>query len=91
MNPSATQPTAVRPLLVCAGAITLFTLLALWPLSSPPHAAAQVPDSGAQRAAMLVEMRTTNQRLAEIIGLLKEIRANTAAPAAKPQTASPQR
>lgn len=58
-----------------AGALVASCALALWSVAwSPPTALAQVPDSGAQRAEMLREQRTTNQKLEEIAGLLREIR-----------------
>jgi|GEM_PF-1395059 len=47
-------------------------------VSQPPPAYGQVPDSGAQRLHMIKEMKTTNQKLSEIAGLLKEIRDLTA-------------
>ncbi|QOJ13918.1 MAG: hypothetical protein HRU75_04345 [Planctomycetia bacterium] len=78
-----------RSLMVLAAIGGLFALTALWPLSSPPQAQAQVPDSGAQRAAMLAELRATNQKLAEIAEILREIRTNTAPAGAK--TAAPAR
>ena len=43
-------------------------------VNQPPPAYGQVPDSGAQRLRMIKEMSTTNQKLTEIVGLLKEIR-----------------
>ena len=48
---------------------------ALWlGLSRPPAALAQVPDSGAQRNAMIKELRESNRKLADITGLLREVR-----------------
>ncbi len=35
---------------------------------------AQVPDSGAQRAELIAEQKLTNQKLSEVVGLLREIR-----------------
>jgi cell division protein FtsB len=40
----------------------------------PPPAYGQVPDSGAQRNEMIQQLRTTNQKLTEIVKLLTEIR-----------------
>lgn len=46
-------------------------------LASSPTAAAypQVPDSGAQRMLMIEELRTANRQLAEVVALLREIKA----------------
>lgn len=52
--------------------------LALPALSVP--VAAQVPDSGAQRNAMIVELQKSNQRLTEILDVLRQIRDRQAAP-----------
>ncbi len=53
---------------------------------------AQVPDSGAQRVEMLAEQKVTNQRLAEIVGLLREIRdQGVPGKVAKPLTPPPGR
>jgi hypothetical protein len=43
-------------------------------LITPRPAQAQIPDSGAQFNEMIVEMKTTNQKLTEVVSLLKEIR-----------------
>lgn len=40
----------------------------------PQTARAQIPDSGAQREVMIQELRTANQKLTEIAGILREIR-----------------
>jgi hypothetical protein len=45
-----------------------------WGLAPPPSAGAQVPDSGAQRLRMIAQLRTSNEKLTEIAGLLREIR-----------------
>jgi hypothetical protein len=57
------------------------TLMAgmLWlGVNSPPPAYGQVPDSGAQRQRMIKEMVTTNEKLTEIVNLLKQIRDQAA-------------
>ena len=47
----------------------------LWSgLSAPPAALGQAHDSGAQRLAMVKELRTMNGKLSEVADLLKEIR-----------------
>jgi hypothetical protein len=57
------------------GGATLLFVGLLWQfVVQPPPAYGQVPDSGAQRNAMLREMATTNKKLTEIANLLKEIR-----------------
>ena len=43
-------------------------------VSAPPAAYAQVPDSGAQRNELIKQQRVTNQKLAQIVQLLTEIR-----------------
>ncbi len=59
----------------CWGAALLAVSGALWLGIRPPAPAyAQVPDSGAQRLEMIKELQTTNASLAEIAGLLREIR-----------------
>lgn len=40
-------------------------------VARPP---AQIPDAGAQRIQLLREQQTTNQRLTEVVALLREIR-----------------
>jgi len=68
------------------------TLLAgiLWlGVESPPPAYGQVPDSGAQRQRMIKEMVTTNQKLTEVVNLLKQIRDQTAGDADSKQPGTP--
>jgi hypothetical protein len=61
------------------GAATLLLVGLLWQgISQPPPAYGQVPDSGAQRQRMIKEMVTTNQKLTEVVALLKQIRDQTA-------------
>lgn len=43
-------------------------------IARPPAALAQIPDAGAQRIQMLREQQTTNQKLTEVVALLREIR-----------------
>ena len=58
----------------------------LWQgVNSPPAAYGQVPDSGAQRQRIIKEMVTSNQKLAEMVELLKQIRDQTAGDAASRQ------
>ncbi|MEW6251156.1 MAG: hypothetical protein AB1716_10950 [Planctomycetota bacterium] len=40
----------------------------------PVYAQVPVPDAGAQRKEMLVELRAANQKLTEMLALLKQIR-----------------
>jgi len=57
------------------GGLTVLAAGLLWQgLARPPAAYGQVPDSGAQRNEMIIELRTSNQKLAEIATLLREIR-----------------
>ena len=57
------------------GAATVLAGVLMWSgLSAPRVAYAQVPDSGSQRNEMIKELRTSNQKLTEIAGLLREIR-----------------
>ncbi len=56
------------------GAMVLASALLWQALSTPRIALAQVPDSGQQRNEMIQELRISNQKLTEIIGLLREIR-----------------
>ena len=61
------------------GVATALMAGVLWlGVSSPPPAYGQVPDSGAQRQRMIREMVTTNQKLGEVVDLLKQIRDQTA-------------
>ena len=57
------------------GAGVMLVAGGLWlSLSSPRPALAQVPDSGAQRNAMIKELRGINGKLGEVADLLREIR-----------------
>jgi hypothetical protein len=63
------------------GGLTVLAAGLLWQgLARPPAAYGQVPDSGAQRYEMITELRTSNQKLTEVVALLKEIRDLQAAP-----------
>lgn len=44
------------------------------PLIAPRAAVAQIPDSGRQRDLLIKEQQITNERLGEVVGLLREIR-----------------
>ena len=59
-------------LLGIATAIGLATMVGA--VARPPTALAQIPDSGAQRLRMLNEQQITNQKLTEVVTLLREIR-----------------
>jgi lipid-A-disaccharide synthase-like uncharacterized protein len=61
-------------LIAFSGALLLVGVLLGQGLLTPRAAQAQIPDSGAQLNAMITEMKTTNQKLTEVVGLLKEIR-----------------
>ena len=67
------------------GACAVLVAGTLWlNLTAPAPALAQVPDSGAQRNAMIKELRSMNGKLTEIAGLLREIRDDARkAPAAR--------
>lgn len=58
--------------------------------SAPAPAFTQIPDSGAQRAAMLQELRALNEKLATMVELLRDIRDGRVGtpPAAKAADAS---
>ena len=57
------------------GIVTAIAVAALWSgIATPPPAQAQIPDSGAQRHAIVRELQVNNQRLSEAVDLLKEIR-----------------
>ncbi len=63
------------------GGLTVLAAALLWQgLAKPPAAYGQVPDSGAQRNEMINEQRTTNQKLTEVVALLREIRDLQAVP-----------
>ena len=63
------------PAFVCGG-LTVLVAAVLWQgVASPRTAYGQAPpDSGAQRDEQIKEQRITNQKLTEIIGLLRNIR-----------------
>lgn len=62
------------------GAVTMLLGLVLFrAVASPPAALAQIPDSGAQRVAMLTELRGMNVKLGEIAATLRQIRDQKAA------------
>lgn len=57
------------------GIVTAIGLAAMvGAVARPPTALAQIPDSGAQRIRMLNEQKITNQKLTEVVTLLREIR-----------------
>ena len=73
MNAKNTTPsTTTQKLLTAVLALQGLTLLGLWtgqPGLAP--AAAAIPDPGAQRESLVVEMKATNQKLDALIELLK--------------------
>jgi hypothetical protein len=74
------------------GVGTALMVVTLWlGLNSPPPAYGQVPDSGAQRQRMIKEMVTTNEKLTEVVNLLKQIRDQgaDASSAKKPAPSGP--
>jgi hypothetical protein len=73
---------------VGAGCTALVYGLMQLVLSVPP-AQAQVPDSGAQRNAMITELQRANEQLAQIVVLLKEQRETPRA--AQPKVAEKSR
>lgn len=57
------------------GALMVLVLaFATWPATNPPAAYGQLPDAAAQRAELVMQARVTNEKLAEIARLLREIR-----------------
>jgi hypothetical protein len=71
--------------------VTVIAVLAWFGLGAPPPAYGQLPDSGAQRADLIREAHTTNVKLDEIAGLLREIRddARAANPAKNKPASAP--
>lgn len=67
------------------GLATLVLAGLLWQaVIQPPAVYAQIPDSGAQRNHMIKEQAVTNQKLTQVVDLLREIRdLNKAESAAK--------
>ena len=70
-----------RPWSVAAATCALILLGAVLGqgVIAPSTAHAQIPDSGAQFNEMIVELKGANQKLTEVVGLLKEIRDAQAA------------
>ena len=66
-------------------AVALFAAMLLWRSSPAQPAYAQLPDAGAQREAIVRELRTTNAKLGEITELLKQIREQTKPVAEEPK------
>ncbi len=62
------------PAYLLGAATMLFGLVLYRTAAAPPAALAQIPDSGAQRVAMLAELRGMNQKLGEIAATLRQIR-----------------
>ncbi len=62
-----------RWILASIAALLAIVAVELW-VASPPDAVchAQIPDSGRQRQDMLAEARQTNERLSEILDVLKK-------------------
>lgn len=73
---------AYRPYLL--GALTALVLTAGWSWLGGTPAVAQVPDSGAQRNAMIVELQKSNEKLDAILKVLMEIRDRQAGVASGP-------
>lgn len=76
------------------GGLTVLAAGLLWQsLADPPRAYGQVPDSGQQRIEMISELKASNQKLAEVVTLLREIRDLQAGarkdPAVKPASLKP--
>ncbi len=59
---------------VFGAACTLSAAFLYQSFYQPPAAQAQIPDSGQQRYEMVQELKSANKKLAEIVGLLTEIR-----------------
>lgn len=77
---------ASRPYVL--GLLTAILAVGGWSWLSGTSAAAQVPDSGAQRNAMIVELQKSNEKLDAILKVLKEIRDREAAMAKPPAPTS---
>ncbi len=74
------------------GAAALLACVLVWgELSRPGVALAQVPDSGAQRAQMIAELKTANIRLGEMLVVLREIRDGEKPKGGEPPPAKPGR
>jgi len=72
---SATTPKRGNWAAYVLGGLAVLAAGLLWQgLGRPPAAYGQVPDSGAQRLEMINELRTSNQKLTEVVALLREIR-----------------
>ncbi len=65
------KPYRFSAVAVIAGALVVAGWLAAPP---PPRAVGQIPDSGKQRREMIVELRRTNDQLAQVVKLLTELR-----------------
>ena len=72
------------------GMLTIAVAAVAWNGLSPRPAYAQLPDSGAQRNELIAEQRATNQRLTEILAVLKDIR-DQGVPGKTPTPAPPGR
>ncbi len=72
------------------GIFTVALAALAWQGLAPRPAYAQLPDTAAQRNEMITEQRTTNQKLTEILAVLKEIRdQGVPGKTAKPPAAAP--
>lgn len=88
MSPQRSNPGFWPPLALGGGMV--LTAALLWQgFAAPRSALAQVPDSGAQRNAMIKELQAANTRLREISGLLKDIRDLEKAAAKKADKEAP--
>ncbi|RMF84462.1 MAG: hypothetical protein D6744_03080 [Planctomycetota bacterium] len=65
--------------------LTIVVTTLFWRAAPVRPAYAQLPDAGAQRAAILQELRASNSKLTEITSLLKQIRDQTKPKSEKPE------
>lgn len=85
---SADQPKRrFWPAYVC-GAATMLAAVVLGQGLLATSANAQIPDSGAQRYAMIKELEKANKKLAEIADVLREIRDGKSGAAERPMPAT---
>ncbi len=56
------------------GILTVVAAAAGWQALTPRTAYAQAPETGAQRNEIVAELKISNQKLGEILAVLKEVR-----------------
>jgi hypothetical protein len=63
-----------------AGMAVVLALVIAWRALEPRVALAQVPDSGAQRNEMIIELKQLNEQVKTLSAVVKEIREQTKPP-----------